>query len=143
MAKHRGRRLLAAADALVNRLYGSRLNPLYQSGTIAVVLLLVLGLLGFLMRRYGLPVLPLIIGAIIGPLAERQLRQALQLSAGSPTGLFNEGIAVGTYVIIAIILVWPFLAKAVGRVRGPRAGTAADHTTNDHDHTTPTPTERT
>jgi ferredoxin len=37
-----GRRLLAAADALANRLYGSSRNPLYQSGTIAVVLLLVL-----------------------------------------------------------------------------------------------------
>ena len=33
---------LAAADALANRVYGSRYNPLYQSGTIAVALLLVL-----------------------------------------------------------------------------------------------------
>jgi len=41
-AKRPGRRLLAAADALVNRLYGSSLNPLYQSGTIVVALLLVL-----------------------------------------------------------------------------------------------------
>jgi ferredoxin len=42
IAKQPGRRLLAAADALANRLYGSSRNPLYQSGTIAVVLLLVL-----------------------------------------------------------------------------------------------------
>ena len=41
-ANHRAARVLAAADALANRLYGSRFNPLYQSGTIAVVLLLVL-----------------------------------------------------------------------------------------------------
>jgi len=41
-AKQPGRRLLAAADALANRLYGSSRNPLYQSGTIAVLLLLVL-----------------------------------------------------------------------------------------------------
>ena len=33
---------LAAADAFANRVYGSRYNPLYQSGTIAVALLLVL-----------------------------------------------------------------------------------------------------
>ena len=58
MAKHRGRRPLAAADALVNRLYGSRLNPMYQSGTIAVVLLLVLivtGLWLVLFYRIGTP----------------------------------------------------------------------------------------
>src|SRR5690606_28200531 len=35
-------RLLSAADALGNRLYGSRFNPLYQSGTIVIALLLVM-----------------------------------------------------------------------------------------------------
>jgi ferredoxin len=58
IAHHRGRRLLAAADALVNRLYGSHFNPLYQSGTIAVALLLVLLLTGLwlvLFYRVGTP----------------------------------------------------------------------------------------
>jgi ferredoxin len=58
IANHRGRRLLATADALVNRLYGSHLNPLYQSGTIAVALLLVLlanGLWLVLFYRIGTP----------------------------------------------------------------------------------------
>jgi len=57
-AKRPGRRLLAAADALVNRLYGSSLNPLYQSGTIAVALLLVLlatGLWLVFFYRIGAP----------------------------------------------------------------------------------------
>ncbi|MCK6210837.1 tripartite tricarboxylate transporter permease [Georgenia sp. EYE_87] len=83
-----------------------------------LVLLLLLGLLGLMMRRYGLPVLPLIIGVIIGPLAEQQMRRALQLSAGSPSGLFDEPLAVAIYVIIALILVWPFLASGVRRARG-------------------------
>jgi len=58
LADRPGRRLLAAADALLNRLYGSRYNPLYQSGTIAVVLLLVLlatGLWLVLFYRIGAP----------------------------------------------------------------------------------------
>lgn len=42
LAHRRWIRPLAAADALLNRLYGSSFNPLYQSGTIAVALLLVL-----------------------------------------------------------------------------------------------------
>src|SRR4030095_10814240 len=36
------RRWLARADALLNRLAGWRFNPLYQSGTVAVAMLLVL-----------------------------------------------------------------------------------------------------
>src|SRR5687767_3186271 len=49
---------LAAADAFANRVYGSRYNPLYQSGTIAVALLLVLivtGLWLVLFYRIGTP----------------------------------------------------------------------------------------
>lgn len=51
-------RPLAAADALCNRLYGSRFNPLYQSGTIVVALYLVLiatGLWLLLFYRVGAP----------------------------------------------------------------------------------------
>lgn len=52
------RRPLTAADAFCNRLYGWRLNPLYQSGTIVVVLLLVLIVTGvwlLLFYRVGAP----------------------------------------------------------------------------------------
>ena len=35
------------------------------------------------MRRFGLPVLPLIIGVILGPRVELQGRRALQLSRGT------------------------------------------------------------
>jgi Pyruvate/2-oxoacid:ferredoxin oxidoreductase delta subunit/coenzyme F420-reducing hydrogenase delta subunit len=51
-------KLLAAADAFCNRLYGQRFNPLYQSGTIAVALYLVLALTGvwlLLFYRVGAP----------------------------------------------------------------------------------------
>lgn len=52
------RRLLAAADALLDRLYGPSRNPLYQSGTIVVALLLVVlvtGLWLLLFYRLGAP----------------------------------------------------------------------------------------
>ena len=52
------RRALATLDAVANRLYGWRWNPLYQSGTVAVVLLLVLlgtGLYLVLVYRLGAP----------------------------------------------------------------------------------------
>lgn len=78
-----------------------------------LVLLLLLGLLGFAMRRFGIPVLPLIIGVILGPLAEAQLRQAMQLSGGEISGLFNEPIAIGVYIIIAVVLLWPLAMKVL------------------------------
>ena len=59
-----------------------------------LALLLVFGLLGLMMRRFGLPVLPLIIGVILGPRIERQLRQSLQLGGGDWTSLFTEPVAI-------------------------------------------------
>jgi putative tricarboxylic transport membrane protein len=82
-----------------------------------LVLLLALGALGFMMRRFGLPVLPLILGVILGPRLEKQLRQTLQLSAGDPAGLWGEPIAVGVYIIVALILLWPLLFKLIRRNR--------------------------
>ncbi|MGO4418666.1 tripartite tricarboxylate transporter permease, partial [Streptomyces sp. MCAF7] len=83
-----------------------------------LVILLIIGLLGLLMRRYGLPVLPAVIGVILGPGAEQQLRRALQISDGSVSGLVNTPFSVTVYVVIALILCWP-LAKWVVR-RGAR-----------------------
>ena len=56
-----------------------------------LALLLVFGGLGFAIRRFGIPVLPLILGVILGPLMEVKLREALDLSGGEVSGLFNEG----------------------------------------------------
>jgi putative tricarboxylic transport membrane protein len=86
-----------------------------------LVLLLVLGALGFMMRRFGLPVLPLVLGVILGPRLEGQLRKTLQLSAGNPAGLWSEPIAVGIWVIVAIILLWPLLFMLIRRNRPMRS----------------------
>ena len=71
-------------------------------------LLLIIGALGFMMRRYGLPVLPTIIGVILGPFAEERLRQALQISNGQIEGLITPLSAV-VYVIVVLVLAWPLV----------------------------------
>ncbi|GLZ12062.1 tripartite tricarboxylate transporter TctA [Actinomadura sp. NBRC 104425] len=76
-----------------------------------LVILLIIGLVGFGMRRYGLPVLPAVIGVILGPNAEQQLRRALQISDGSVSGLVNTPFAVAVYVIVALIVLWPLLRR--------------------------------
>lgn len=83
-----------------------------------LVILLIIGLIGFGMRRYGLPVLPAVIGVILGPNAEQQLRRALQISDGSVSGLVDTPFSITVYVIIALIVLWPLLRKLL--VRGRR-----------------------
>lgn len=93
-----------------------------------LVILLVVGALGFMMRRFGLPVLPLILGVILGPRIEGQLRKTLQLSAGDVSGLWSEPIAVVVYIIVALVLIWPLLFKAWRRARPARVAAAGPAT---------------
>lgn len=61
---------------------------------------------------------------IIGPRAELQLRRALQVGGGDVSYLLSEPLAVGIYVVIAVVLGWPLLRRLVRR-RRPASGDAA------------------
>jgi len=80
-----------------------------------LALLLVFGVLGFAMRRFGIPVLPLIVGVILGPTMEYQLTQALALSGGDVSTLWSEPVAVVVYIVIAVLLT----AIAINGLRRP------------------------
>jgi putative tricarboxylic transport membrane protein len=85
-----------------------------NANTFDLFLLLAIGALGFMMRRYGLPLLPAIIGVILGPFAEEELRQALQISNGAVSGLF-EPFSIVVYVIVALILLFPVIRRFLPR----------------------------
>ncbi|MDX3104557.1 tripartite tricarboxylate transporter permease [Nonomuraea angiospora] len=80
-----------------------------------LILLLLLGLLGFGMRRFGLPVLPLIVGVILGPRAELQGRRSLQLSGGDLSGLLGGPVSYTIYAVILVLLAWPLIKRFVRR----------------------------
>jgi putative tricarboxylic transport membrane protein len=73
--------------------------------------LYVFGLLGFLMRRWDFPVAPAVIGLILGPLAESQLRRALSISQGDPSVFLTSPIAAGIFVVTAMLLLLPWIAR--------------------------------
>ncbi len=102
-----------------------------------LILLLVFGLIGFGMRRFGLPILPLIVAVILGPRVELQGRRALQLSSGDVKGLFGSvdaatgefrlsAVAIVVYAIIVLILLWPLLFKAIRKVLPAKAAAVVD-----------------
>ena len=86
-----------------------------NASTFDLLLLLVLGAVGFMMRRFGLPIVPAIIGVILGPNAERQMRTALQISNGELSGLVNTPLSIFVYVVIAIVVLWPLFGRLVKR----------------------------
>jgi len=65
-------------------------------------ILLGVGLLGFVMRRYEIPLAPVLIAVILGPLAETELRRALTVSEGDIGILVSSPITIVLYSILVI-----------------------------------------
>ena len=65
--------------------------------TFELGLLLAFGLLGYGLRRFGYPIAPVVVGLILGPLAEQQLRRALAISQGDPSVLVHSPVAIVLY----------------------------------------------
>jgi putative tricarboxylic transport membrane protein len=72
-------------------------------------------LLGVLMRRYDFPTAPVIVGLILGPVAESQLRRALSISLGDPMVLLQSPISATLLVIALVALVAPFALHGLAK----------------------------
>ena len=83
-----------------------------SSAVFDVGMLYVFGLIGFAMRRFDFPVAPIVMGLILGPMAEQSMRQALTISAGEFSTFVTRPIS-GTILAIAVLmLVVPVVLKA-------------------------------
>jgi putative tricarboxylic transport membrane protein len=78
---------------------------------IDVIILLIVGILGFFMRRFGYPIAPMVVGLILGPIFESQLRRSLAISQGDPVALVQSPVAAIIYVVLIIIFALSFLLK--------------------------------
>jgi putative tricarboxylic transport membrane protein len=76
-------------------------------------LMLGIGMLGVVMRRFDFPTAPVIVGMILGPLAEAQMRNALSIGEGK-WGVFVERPMSATLLAIVVaVLVLPRLMKVI------------------------------
>jgi len=79
--------------------------------------LYVFGLLGFVMRRFDIPVAPAVIGLILGPLAETQFRRALSISQGDASVFLTQPISAAFLAVTAALVVVPWLVRRRRRLR--------------------------
>jgi putative tricarboxylic transport membrane protein len=77
--------------------------------------LYVFGLLGFVMRRWNIPVAPAIIGLILGPLAETQFRRALAISQGDLSVFITQPISAAVLAVSVLLLIVPIVFSLVRR----------------------------
>jgi putative tricarboxylic transport membrane protein len=82
-----------------------------------VLIMYVIGVMGFFMRRYDFPVGPLILGVILGPIMEKQFRNALQISQGDLSVFVTRPISLAMLLLAVAALVAPYVPRLLGRGR--------------------------
>ncbi len=67
-----------------------------------VWVMLAFGVIGFFLRELRFPMAPLILGVVLGPILDENLRRGLQLTGGELAPFFNRPICMALWLVIAI-----------------------------------------
>jgi putative tricarboxylic transport membrane protein len=86
-----------------------------RQSALDLVFMYIVGLLGVVMRRYDFPTAPVIVGLILGPLAEAQLRNAVSIGEGSFRVFVTRPMSLTLLIVIVAVLVLPRAVKLLRR----------------------------
>jgi TctA family transporter len=79
------------------------------------------GVIGFICMRLGFPAAPLLLGYVLGPMMEENLRRAMLMSGGDASVFVTRPISL-TFIIATILILIVMVAPAVRARRGEITG---------------------
>jgi putative tricarboxylic transport membrane protein len=94
-----------------------------HNNTFDVVMMLVFGVAGYLLKKTNYPMAPMVLAIVLGDKAEEAFRQSLLASQGG-LGVFFSTKLVSTIMMLGLIaLFWPLIQQFWSRLRSPRVAT--------------------
>jgi putative tricarboxylic transport membrane protein len=114
---------------LVNRPKRYRLAAIYalvlsgvysiDNSVLDLIIVLAAGLIGYVLKRMRFPMLPLVLGLMLGYMVESNFRRALMVSNDDLMTFFQDKISLGLLLLSAAMIfgsaIWPALKKLVRR----------------------------
>jgi putative tricarboxylic transport membrane protein len=88
-----------------------------HNSTFDVVMMLVFGVLGYVLKKCNYPLAPLVLAIVLGDKAEEAFRQSLLSSQGSLGIFFSNGLVSSIMALSLIALFWPMIQNAFTRIR--------------------------
>jgi putative tricarboxylic transport membrane protein len=76
-----------------------------NNSTAAVMMAAVFGLMGYVFIRLQCEPAPMLLGFVLGPLMEENLRRAMRISSGDPMIFVQRPISLGLLIAAALLLV--------------------------------------
>ena len=109
---------LMAPMLLIITLFGAYAN---DRSMLDVFVAILFGLFGYFARRHGYPLISLVIGLILGKLAEGSFQQALQISDHDYSVFVLRPLSASIFAICVGLVLWPGVKKRIGRRRRRRS----------------------
>jgi putative tricarboxylic transport membrane protein len=91
------------------------------NSTTDLLIMYALGAMGFFMRRFDLPIGPMILAVILGPLMEAQYRRAMSIGQGDLTVLVSRPLSATILAAALVALIAPYTPALIRRLRGKAA----------------------
>ena len=93
-----------------------------NAGTFDLLLVAAIGTLGYFLRKFGVPMAPLVLGVVLGNMMEQNLRRALSMTDGDVGVLFASPVSVALWVGAAAVVIVPQILRRVRAARKVAAG---------------------
>ena len=74
-----------------------------------LLLAIFFGVVGWLFRKMDIPLVPIVLGFVLGRMLEDNLRRAMSLSDGDAMALLGSPISVVLWVMTVVAVVWPLV----------------------------------
>ncbi|MEQ8665280.1 MAG: tripartite tricarboxylate transporter permease [Rhodospirillales bacterium] len=80
-----------------------------SGSTFDLLVMIIFGVMGWVLRKLDVPLVPVIMGVLLGNLMEANLRRAMTISDGDWTALFASGLSIGLWVVAVVGFVLPIV----------------------------------
>lgn len=88
-----------------------------RTNWVDVWLIIVLGFIGYYMRKHNYSVIAFVLGFVLGPIAEQNLLRSLQLSGGSFAIFVQKPLSLMLVIAIVIVLAGPYLGPKLAQLK--------------------------
>ncbi|MFZ5555430.1 MAG: tripartite tricarboxylate transporter permease [Pseudomonadota bacterium] len=75
------------------------------------------GVIGYVFKKLGYPLAPLVLAIVLGDRAEDSFRQSMLMSEGSLGILWSNWLVGGISTLAVVMLFWPLISKALRKIR--------------------------
>jgi putative tricarboxylic transport membrane protein len=97
-----------------------------SGSTFDLMVMVFFGVLGWILRKLDVPLVPIILGVLLGNQMEANMRRAMTISDGDWSALFASPLSIGLWLFAFFGFILPIIAGRFFRPKFPRTDSEAD-----------------